>query len=37
VFIRTFVTHPFVIADDAGKCIALYQPSEEPGHATVAP
>src|SRR4030095_4454776 len=37
IVIRTFMTHPFVIADDAGNCIAVYQPIKGPGHATLAP
>jgi hypothetical protein len=35
--ISTFVTHPFVIADDAGNCIAVFQPVKGPGHARVGP
>ena len=35
--ISTFVTHPFVILDDAGNCIAVFQPVKGPGHARVRP
>ena len=28
---HTFLTHPFVITDDRGKCLGVYQPIREPG------
>lgn len=32
---NTYLTHPWVVADDAGTCIALYLPVAEPSTATI--
>jgi hypothetical protein len=31
----TYVTHPWVVADEAGTCIAIYAPTAEPSTATI--
>jgi len=33
----TFVTHPLVVVDDAGKCLGFYRPSVDPSIALIKP
>ena len=35
-YVRTYVTHPFVVVDGAGACAAVYMPLAQPGAVTIA-
>jgi hypothetical protein len=35
-YVRTYLTHPFVVVDASGACSAVYMPQAQPGAVTLA-